>query len=359
MKIIFIHLLNDFSGSPKVLSQIVKSYKNKTDDVEIFTSKDEGFLSNIVEKHHNFFYKRSENKFLTLFSYVSSQVDLFFKILKYKNQDVKIYINTLLPFGAALAGYITKKEVIYHIHETSIRPNILKKFLRYIVSITASKIIFVSNDLEQKEKFKNKKSFVIHNALENSFLKIASKYTYSHNHDNKFVVMMICSLKDYKGIPEFLKIAKQLESNNHISFRLILNSEQNEIDKYFQNQKFENIEIFSKQKDLEKFYSSSSLVLNLSRVDQWVETFGLTIVEALAFGIPVIVPPVGGPIEIVEDGIEGFLISSYEIDKLAKKIEELSNNEMTCINLSKNAKEKALIFSEDLFLEKIQKVVDA
>ena len=359
MKIIFIHLLNDFSGSPKVLSQIVKSYKNKTDDVEIFTSKDEGFLSNIVEKHHNFFYKRFENKFLTLFSYVSSQIDLFFKILKYKNKDVKIYINTLLPFGAALAGYITKKEVIYHIHETSIRPNILKKFLRYIVSITASKIIFVSNDLEQKEKFENKKSFVIHNALENSFLKIASKYTYNHMHDDKFVVMMICSLKDYKGIPEFLKIAKQLESNNHISFRLILNSEQNEIDKYFQNQKFKNIEIFSKQKDLEKFYSSSSLVLNLSRVDQWVETFGLTIVEALAFGIPVIVPPVGGPIEIVEDGIEGFLISSYEIDKLAKKIEELSNDEMTCINLSKNAKEKALIFSEDLFLEKIQKVVDA
>ena len=47
-KIIFIHLLNDFSGSPKVLSQIVKSYKNKNHDVELFTSKDEGFLSNII-----------------------------------------------------------------------------------------------------------------------------------------------------------------------------------------------------------------------------------------------------------------------------------------------------------------------
>ena len=358
-KIIFIHLLNDFSGSPKVLSQIVKSYKNKTDDVEIFTSKDEGFLSNIVKKHHNFFYKRSENKFLTLFSYVSSQVDLFFKILKYKNQDVKIYINTLLPFGAALAGYITKKEVIYHIHETSIRPNILKKFLRYIVSITALKIIFVSNDLEQKEKFENKKSFVIHNALENSFLKIASKYTYSHKHNNKFVVMMICSLKDYKGIPEFLKIAKKLELHEHISFRLILNSEQNEIDDYFKNKKFKNIEIFSKQKDLEKFYSSSSLVLNLSRIDDCIETFGLTIVEAMAYGVPVIVPPVGGPIEIVEEDKEGFLISSYDVDKVAKKIEELANDEKLCMNLSSNARKKALDFSEDIFLENISKVIVA
>jgi hypothetical protein len=53
------------------------------------------------------------------------------------------------------------------------------------------------------------------------------------------------------------------------------------------------------------------------------------------------------------------LISSYEIDKVAKKIAELSNDETTCINLSKNAKEKALIFSEDLFVGKIQKVVNA
>ncbi len=356
-KIAFVHLLNDYSGSPKVLSQIVKKYSKN--DIELFTSKDEGFLSNIVEKHHNFFYKRFENKFLTLFSYVSSQIDLFFKILKYKNQDVKIYINTLLPFGAALAGYITKKEVIYHIHETSIRPNILKKFLRYIVSITASKIIFVSNDLEKKEKFENKKSFVIHNALENSFLKIASKYTYSHKHENKFVVMMICSLKDYKGIPEFLKIAKKLELHEHISFRLILNSEQNEIDDYFKNKKFKNIEIFSKQKDLEKFYSSSSLVLNLSRIDDCIETFGLTIVEAMAYGVPVIVPPVGGPIEIVEEDKEGFLISSYDVDKVAKKIEELANDEKLCMNLSSNARKKALDFSEDIFLENISKVIVA
>ncbi len=357
MKIIFIHLLNDFSGSPKVLSQIVKNYKNKNHDVELFTSKDEGFLSNIVDKHHNFFYKRFENKFLTLFSYTLSQFHLFFKIL-FSKSDI-VYINTLLPFGAALGAKISGKEVIYHIHETSIRPNILKKFLRYIVSNTASKIIFVSNDLEQKEKFENKKSFVIHNALENSFLKIASKYTYSHKHENKFIVMMICSLKDYKGIPEFLKIAKKLESHEHISFRLILNSEQNEIDDYFKNKKFKNIEIFSKQKDLEKFYSSSSLVLNLSRIDDCIETFGLTIVEAMAYGVPVIVPPVGGPIEIVEEDKEGFLISSYDVDKVAKKIEELANDEKLCMNLSSNARKKALDFSEDIFLENISKVIVA
>ena len=357
LKTIFIHLLNDFSGSPKVLSQVLKRFE-KSNDIELYTSKDEGFLSNLTANHKHFFYKRFNNKFLTLFSYVLSQLDLFFKILKYKKEDT-IYINTLLPFGAAIAGKLKACEVIYHIHETSIKPNILKKFLRYVVSKTASKIIFVSNDLASKEAFENKNTYIVHNALENNFLEIASKYEYKFLYDEKFIVTMICSLKEYKGVLEFITIASNLVSQNHISFKLILNAEQTEINNYFENKNIpSNIEIFSKQKDLEPFYSKSSLVLNLSRVDICIETFGLTIIEAMAYGIPVIVPPVGGPIEIVEEGLEGFLISSYEIDKVAKKIAELSNNEITCINLSKNAKEKALIFSEDLFLGKIQKVVD-
>ena len=99
MKIIFIHLLNDFSGSPKVLSQIVKNYKNKNHDVELFTSKDEGFLSNIVDKHHNFFYKRFENKFLTLFSYTLSQFHLFFKILLLINCTSKNLLLLLVNFS--------------------------------------------------------------------------------------------------------------------------------------------------------------------------------------------------------------------------------------------------------------------
>jgi glycosyltransferase involved in cell wall biosynthesis len=352
-KIAFIHLLNDYSGSPKVLSQIVKNYLN--DDIELFTSKDEGFLSGLTKKHRYIFYKRFDNKFLTLFSYVLSQIHLFFEILFSKSEIV--YINTLLPFGAALGGKLSGKKVIYHIHETSIKPLALKRFLRIVVSITASKIIFVSNYLATKESFEKIPSFTVYNALENSFLERAKKYSYKFMNEDKFVVMMICSLKDYKGIPEFLKIAKRLELEKHIEFRLILNAEQNEIDEYFKNKEFSNIIIYSKQKDLEKFYSSASLLLNLSRVDKWVETFGLTILEAMAYGVPVIVPPIGGPIEIVEDEKNGYLISSYEIEKISDKILTLSNDEKLCKDLSRNALIKVEDFSDSLFLENIQRVI--
>src|SRR5690606_20745125 len=119
----------------------------------------------------------------------------------------------------------------------------------------------------------------------------------------------------YKGVKEFIDIAKKCESHG-ISFTLILNAEMNEIRNYFSDLELpSNIILKSKQSNVHSFYAKAGLVLNLSRPDQWVETFGLTIIEAMAYGIPVIVPPVGGPTEIVRDGIEGYLISSYEVLK--------------------------------------------
>ena len=144
-KIIFIHLLNDFSGSPKVLSQVIQALQEKEIALELYTGKSEsGFLSGLTQNHNQYFYKRSENKWITLIAFISSQFILFFKLLKYTNKDIVIYVNTMLPFGAALAGFIMRKPVIYHVHEISLTPLALKSFLRAVIRLTAKKIIFVS-----------------------------------------------------------------------------------------------------------------------------------------------------------------------------------------------------------------------
>ena len=82
-KIIFIHLLNDFSGSPKVLSQVITAAQKKEISIELYTGESEsGFLSGLTQNHHQYFYKRSENKWITLVTFLSSQFILFFKLLK-------------------------------------------------------------------------------------------------------------------------------------------------------------------------------------------------------------------------------------------------------------------------------------
>lgn len=359
-KIIFVHLLNDFSGSPKVLSQVIKATQKNGSEIALNTGKSSvGFLSNLTKKHHFYFYKRFENRYFTLVSFLLSQTILFFKLLKYFNKDIVIYVNTMLPFGAGLAGWVMRKPVYYHVHETYVSPPRLKSFLRTIIQKSANKIIFVSESVKELESFQNKEQLVIYNSLPRDFAVNGAKSNYIKKKESGFNVLMISSLKSYKGINEFVALAQLLVSNPEITFTLVLNAEKSEIDNYFSITELpSSIELIPRQSNVFKYYAKASLVLNLSRIDQCVETFGLTIIEAMSYGIPVIVPPVGGPSEIVTDGVEGYLISSYEVDTMAQKIMELSRHEKQCLILSENAKKRSLDFSEEVFNKEVLNVLN-
>jgi glycosyltransferase involved in cell wall biosynthesis len=353
--IVFIHLYNDRSGSPKVLSQVISAISDKKIPFEVLTSSHTGgFLSEYKEKTTNIFYQRADSKIITLFYYLISQTYLFFFCLKYWRKDTVFYINTLMPFGASLAGKLMGKTVYYHLHETSIRPIILKEFLKKVVSITASKVVYVSNFLAEREKI-NVTSQVIYNAIDNDFLSKAN----SSSHIKKpnpggFNVLMVCSLKTYKGVLEFIQLANLLRVNPIFSFTLVLNADQIELDNFFSSMEIsKNMEIYSRQTDLSRFYCNADCLLNLSRVDQWIETFGLTIIEGMSYGLPIICPPIGGPCEIVSDNIEGFLISSYDLSSVESKLLLLSENNQLYFKMSDKAKIKSETFSIQEFNRKI------
>lgn len=354
-KIIFVHSFNDRSGSPKVLSQVVRAVKRHNVEVEVLTSgHGNGFLSELPCIRREIFYRRSESKLLTLIYYIASQFTLFLYCLRYWRQDVSFYVNTMMPFGAAMAALLTGKAVIYHVHETSLRPKLLKIFLRFIIAWSASKIIFVSEYLCRKEGFKDKRQYVVHNALDGHI-----KTRPCRELRETFNVLMLCSLKKYKGVFEFLEVAKNLIGNDYISFTLVLNADQEEVN-FWGNETAipSNVNLYSRQADVSSFYENADLLLNLSRPDEWVETFGLTILEGMSYGLPVVVPPVGGPTEIVRDGHEGFLISCYDTCRILEVIVQLSVDPEYHLSLARNAEARAQDFSLAKFERKIIGIVD-
>ena len=54
-----------------------------------------------------------------------------------------------------------------------------------------------------------------------------------------------------------------------------------------------------------------------------IESFGMTLIEAMAHKTPVIATASGGPVEIIEDGVDGFLINRGDADTLAARMEQL------------------------------------
>lgn len=346
MRIIAIHLLNDYSGSPKVLMQLLNGWSKKNINTHLYTSGGrEGFLSNVtqVEKHF-FWYRFAKNRLLRLLFLFTSQFLLAAQLLlKLQKNDV-VYINTILPFGAAIAGKIRGCKVIYHIHETSMKPKILKLFLFRIIKMTASEVVYVSNFLANQEPLNVRKN-VIYNVLESSFIK-QSRLNFSLEKKSK-IVLMICSLKAYKGVNEFLKLA---QINSKFTFKLVVNATQNEINDYFRKESIpNNLIIYPTQTDTHPFYKEASVVLNLSDTNLWVETFGLTILEAMAYGLPTIVPPIGGVIELVEEGINGYLIDSKNITLISDKLNELLLNSTLYSQMSENALAYSKFFCEDYF----------
>ena len=361
IKIIFVHLYNDASGSPQVLNSIIKIINSKNINcVLCLGSGGFGILQNVKIPISYFWYRKYNNKFAIFFAYVISQFSLFLKLFFLKNidKDTIIYVNTLLPFAAAIFGRITGRKVIYHLHELSISPKIYKNFLIYIAENTANFLVYVSNYHYNKLPIRNIPSKVVYNALEVDFTVKSSKNLYKHKRNEIFNILILSSLRNYKGIPELITLANSLLMETSVKFTLVANANSSEINDYFKNFSLPpNLVVKSQISDPSFYYKDASLVINLSRPDLWVETFGLTILEGMSYGIPVIAPPIGGPCELVNNGIEGFLIDSRDTDKLIKLINKMTYDEQLCINLSNNARVKSLVFSAERFEANIMEII--
>lgn len=353
-RIFAFHLLNDYSGSPKVLGQLLKDWANQF-HVHLYTSNyNPGFLTDISgityhPNHYRFYPFIPLRLLILMLSQLLTCCSLLFKL---KKEDV-VYVNTILPFGAAIAGKIKGARVVYHIHETSVNPKIFKDFLLFWVKTCASEVVYVSNFLAAKEPL-GKPSHSLWNAIENDFKNRAeAKRKTSWKFDN---VLMLASLKKYKGVDEFVEIAKACPE---LHFDLVANASSDDISTYFDQQKLpENLTIYPAQRDVHPFYQRADVVMNLSRPDEWQETFGLTALEGMVYGLPVIVPPVGGIAEIVTDGQTGFHLDGKETRSIVSTLLKLRGDNKYYENISRSAAEHAATFSESHFLKKGVRIIN-
>ncbi len=347
MRIVAFHLLNDFSGSPKVLKQLLKGWQYNEIKTCLFINKTNGFLSDLPQVDYHYFpYKFSNLVVVRIIRFFYSQFILFFKALFFLKKTDIVYCNTILPFAAAIVGKLKGCKVVYHIHETNTNRQLLDLLvLNVVIKICATRIIYVSNFVATKFNFKVE-NCIISNALENDFIKQSKLFKKDKIEPKN--VLMICSLKEYKGINEFLKLA---EANPHLDFELVVNASQKKLDEYFSLKKISsNLALYPKQNNVHPFYQKADLVLNLTRVDLANETFGLTVIEAMAYGLPVIVPPIGGISELVQDGVNGFKVDSRNIAELSEKLNRICEPEIYN-NMAASQLKFEIQFEEEKFIQ--------
>lgn len=120
----------------------------------------------------------------------------------------------------------------------------------------------------------------------------------------------------------------------------------------------DNLRIVSRQNDVTPFYNEASIVLNLSDKQRFVETFGLTALEAMSAGLPVIVPTEGGIAEMVEDGANGYKIDVQDLDRIDCMIEEIFQDKDHYTRMANEANQVSLGFKESVMIEKILTILN-
>ncbi|MCD6593524.1 glycosyltransferase family 4 protein [Candidatus Bathyarchaeota archaeon] len=93
---------------------------------------------------------------------------------------------------------------------------------------------------------------------------------------------------------------------------------------------------FIPDEKLPELYASSSLFVMPSL---YCESFGITLLEAMASGRPVIASNVGGIPEVVKDGVTGLLFKRGDAEDLADKIIKVLSDRNLARSLASNAKE--------------------
>lgn len=354
-RIVAVHLLNDRSGSPLVLREALTTLVQNNEVILLTaTPWGDGFLSGIPGvSYRAIFYKWSNNSLVNLLYHIVCQLMLFFKLLVLLRKSDTLYINTLYPAGAALAGMVRSTRIVYHVHETSIKPALLRWLLAGIAQIAADKVILVSAYLSGQFRFSRKKTVVIHNVLSSSFISKAEAIE-KHQSHSTFTVSMLCQLKAYKGVYQFLHLARHLPN---MQFILVLNGPSAEVDRFIKDaHPPKNCTIYPTQSDTTSIYAASDVVVNLSDPGKWTEPFGMTLLEAMQWGLPVIAPTVGGVLELVENNVNGYTIHCNDSDEICAALIDLQNDALLYEFMSAQAKATARKFNPAIFSEKIQAV---
>lgn len=357
-RIVCFHLFNDYSGSPKVLKMVLEGLLKQGVEVDLVSSKS-GVLDELLSYQnlhkHSYSYRFSINPAVTMLRYTVIQVYTFLLSFRWLfSKGTVFYINTLLPAGPALAGRLMGKRVIYHYHENAFAKGLFYKFLAKGMQTLATKIICVSG-YQRSFLNREKNVYIVPNSIPTTFVS-RLRPNISEAFERK-TVLMLGSLKRYKGTQEFIELAQRLD---RYQFELVLNENMENITGFCKANHINqpaNLTMHPRQEDVVPFYNRASIVLNLTDKYQAIETFGLTALEAMSAGLPVIVPTVGGIADMVDDGVNGYKTDVQDLDKIQKQISMLLSDEGLYKRLASNALRYSRQFSEENMINRINSIL--
>lgn len=317
-----LHLLasNKFSGAENVVCTIIDNFK---DEYDMVYCSPYGPIETTLK-----------NRNIKYYGMKKFNLKCLKRIIKEYNPDIIHAHDYRASTLAAMSGF--KGKIISHLHINAefAKTWNLKSFLYYLSIKKFYKIIGVSDSVYNEAIFKSKiknKYITIYNYVDKELiLKKSEEYNYDKNYD-LFFIGRLSTVKNPLMFIEIVKKAK--ENNNNITSVIIGDGE-------LKNECIELIEKNNLKSNIEMlgFITNPFPIIKNCKIGimpSKVEGFGLTAIESLILGKPVLNSGVGGLGEIFKNDNEMICntIGDYTL-KLTKLLNE--NCEKAMIYLNKN-----------------------
>lgn len=274
--------------------------------------------------------------------------------LKLNKIDVIINVDTGMGIFGILSSVLMKNKVItwehsnyYNNWDSKIFPylrNFAAKYSDYLVVLTEKDKINYLNNIRSLKSIE-----VIPNPIvkQNFFYKKNSK-----------IILSAGSLYDIKGYDLAIEVAMQI-FKKHPDWKWIIcgeGPERKKLEELIKKSKLEdNVILKGIVKNMEEEYKRSSIFVLTSKI----EGLPMVLLEAKSWGLPMVSFDImTGPSDIIDNGINGYLVEPYNINTMISKINELIENENIRFLFSKNSYIGLERFEEQYILDKWNKILN-
>ncbi len=342
-KVLYFDSTTDFGGAIVSLFYLINNIDKNKYKIILATSNKDNYIKNQFSRLAKIYYlppnftSTSNNPLITKLNSLQDyllcrfpQIIRLTKIIKKENINI-VHLNNDITCNLAgiVAAKICKIPIILHQ-----RGNPSKSYLTKILLKNIDYYISVSNFIKKELISLNideKKITVVPEGLD---LNEYKKVTATSLGDNKGVVKigMVGCITPWKGQKNFIEAINILSlSKTPIPIKafIIGNVLKKDISYYRHLVRLikllslkEQIVFTGRRHDIPALLKYMDILIHCSIEP---EPFGRVIIEAMAMGKPVIASQLGAPSEIIDDGINGFLVSPNNPQKLAQKIIRVVN----------------------------------
>ena len=378
--IVFLHSSSELYGSDRSLLNLVKNLDKDKFNITVILPED-GPLVDKINRFDNVEVIINElavlrRKNLSLsgmsqyFIMLIKSIKFINNLIKEKNIDI-VYTNTSVIFAGGISAKFCKVKSVWHIREI-----IKSKYERFIVSKIVnifSDYIIANSKATAEAISKNKdKVKVIYNAIDiekdinleyidEAYNEVAATVVRSNN---KIKVGMAGRINRWKGQKLFVDMAKLVsQDNDNVEFLIAGNVYKGEdyilddLKEYIlESGVKDKIGLLGQVDNMNSFYKNIDIFI-LPSIQP--EPFGLVVIEAMNNKLPVVATNHGGPVEIIENNIDGFLVDYKDAKEMAQVVNKLIKDKDLRNYIAANAEKKVKKqFNVNRYVDEISCILD-